>query len=158
MQIQFPQEQIPSDEIEPYYKHIMKMHMHFEKIALNQNLSYMKYATFFVIAYILFTVLGNKGILSNSSYAILFTGIGVLISMIFSLLFISKDTDYKLAQYSSIGRYLESQHPQIINMQYFTRINSHTQKHKMALILLRFFPLAVVLLIIGLISIHLVMK
>jgi hypothetical protein len=56
MTLEFPREEIPPHLIEPHYKMVIDMHMHYDKMHARQEFTYIKYAGFFILAFLGFSL------------------------------------------------------------------------------------------------------
>ena len=70
MKLEFPREEIPPQLIEPHYKMVMDMHMHYDKMHARQEFTCIKYAGFFILAFFGFMMLEGKGLISNYLIAV----------------------------------------------------------------------------------------
>ena len=94
MKVEFPKEEIPSHLVEPHYKMVMDMHMHYEKMHTKQEFSYIKYAGFFLLAFLGFMLMEGKGPIGDYLIAVVWTGLGVLFAFVMAMLFISSDINW----------------------------------------------------------------
>jgi len=89
MKLEFPREEIPPHLVEPHYKMVMDMHMHYDKMHTRQEFTYIKYAGFFILAFLGFMLMEGKGLIGDYLIAVVCTGFGVLFASVMATLFIS---------------------------------------------------------------------
>jgi len=140
MKLEFPREEIPPHLIEPHYKMVMDMHMHYDKMHARQEFTYIKYAGFFILAFFGFMMMEGKGLIGNYLIAVTCTGFGVLFASVMATLFISSEIDWKRSIYEQEGRALEERYPSIINFNYFKMIRKLNTARYRATLLARLTP------------------
>lgn len=140
MKLEFPREEIPPHLIEPHYKMVMDMHMHYDKMHARQEFTYIKYAGFFILAFFGFMMMEGKGLIGNYLIAVTCTGFGVLFASVMANLFISSEIDWKRSIYEQEGKALEERYPSIINFSYFKMISKLSTTRYRATLLARLTP------------------
>lgn len=128
MKLKFPEEDLPAHLVRPHYSMVMKMHRHYNKLNTRQELAYVKYVAFFVIAFIGFAVMEGKGLIGNYLIAVACTGFGVLFAFVMSSQFISSEIDENRLNWEKIGKELEEKYSSIIGSSYFKMIHKLTAK------------------------------
>jgi hypothetical protein len=144
MKVEFPKEEIPTHLVEPHYKMVMDMHMHYEKMHTKQEFSYLKYAGFFLLAFLGFMLMEEKGLIGDYLIAVVWTGFGVLFASVMAMLFISSDIDWKRSLYEKEGKDLEDRYPSVINFKYFQTVSKLSTSRYIAVLLARLVPFAFV--------------
>lgn len=144
MKVEFPKEEIPSHLVEPHYKMVMDMHMNYEKMHTKQEFSYIKYAGFFLLAFLGFMLMEGKGLIGDYLIAVVWTGFGVLFASVMAMLFISSDIDWKRSLYEKEGKDLEDRYPSVINFKYFQTVSKLSRNRYRATLLARLAPFAFV--------------
>ena len=129
MKVEFPREEVPEAFIMPHYKTLMDVHMHYSKMQTKQDFTYIKYGGIFFLSLAGFMVMEGKGLISNYLIAVLFSGIGILLASLISILFISPEIDFNCAVNEEEGKRLEERYPSIVNFTYFKTI-SKTKNHR----------------------------
>lgn len=134
MKVAFPREEIPPHLVESRYKMAMDMHMHYDKMHTQQELAYIKYAGFFILAFLGFMLVEGKGLISDYLIAVVCTGFGVLFTSVMNALFISSEIEQNRAIYEEEGKSLEEKYPSIINFHYFRMMsNLNASRYRAAL-------------------------
>lgn len=124
MIVEFPKEDMDAHLVEPHYKMVMEMHMHYEKMHTKQQLIYIKYVGFFILSCLGFIIMQEKGFIDDYLIAIVFTGSGVLFASVMTMLFTSGNIDWKRALYEEEGKKLEEKYQPMINSNYFQAIDN----------------------------------
>ncbi|PCI94126.1 hypothetical protein COB11_04315 [Candidatus Aerophobetes bacterium] len=140
MKLEFPREDIPDHLVEPHYKMVMDMHMHYDKMHSRQEFTYIKYAGFFILAFLGFMLMEGKGLIGDYLIAVVCTGFGVLFASVMTTLFISSEIDWKRSIYEKEGKVLEERYPSIINFNYFKMISKLNPSRYRATLFLRLTP------------------
>lgn len=140
MKLEFPREEIPPHLVEPHYKMVMDMHMHYDKMHTRQEFTYIKYAGFFILAFLGFMLMEGKGLIGDYLIAVVCTGFGVLFASVMATLFISSEIDWKRSTYEKEGKALEEKHPSIIKFNYFKMISKLNKNRYRAILLSRLAP------------------
>ena len=128
MKLKLPKEDIPAHLVRPHYSMVMKMHRHYNKMHTQQELAYVKYVAFFVIAFIGFMAMEGKGLIGNYLIAVACTGSGVLSAFVMSSRFISSEIDENRLNCEKIGKELEEKYSSIIGSSYLKMIHKLTAK------------------------------
>lgn len=144
MKLEFPREEIPPHLVEPHYKMVMDMHMHYDKMHTRQEFTYIKYAGFFILAFLGFMLMEGKGLIGDYLIAVVCTGFGVLFASVMATLFISSEIDWKRSIYEKEGKALEDRYPSIINFSYFQMISKLNTNRYRATLFSRLIPFAFV--------------
>jgi len=128
VKLKFPEDDLPAHLVRPHYSMVMKMHRHYNKMNTRQELAYIKYVAFFVIAFIGFAVMEGKGLVGNYLIAVACTGFGVIFAFVMSSRFISSEIDENRLNWEKIGKELEEKYSSIIGSSYFKMIHKLTAK------------------------------
>ncbi len=144
MKLEFPREEIPPHLVEPHYKMVMDMHMHYEKMHTRQEFTYIKYAGFFILAFLGFMPMEGKGLIGDYLIAVVFTGFGVLFASVMAMLFISSEIDWKRSLYEKEGKALEDKYHSIVNFKYFQSISTLKTNRYKAMLFARLIPFSFV--------------
>lgn len=128
MKLKFPEDDIPAHLVRPHYSMVMKMHRYYNELNTRQELAYIKYAAFFVVAVFWFAVMEGKGLIGNCLVAVSCTGFGVLFTFVMSSRFISSGIDENRLNWEKIGKELEEKYSSIIGSSYFKTIHKLSAK------------------------------
>lgn len=139
MKIDLPREEIPVEAIAPHYKLLIDTQMHYEKLQMKTDFSYIKYAGFFILVFIAFIVMQGRGIASNYLIGVIFTGFGVLFASAMSMIFISSEIDRKRANLEQEGKWMEEQYPSV-RFNYFKAATFVKTSRYKAAVFTRLFP------------------
>lgn len=140
MKLDFPREDMPAQMVEHHYKFMMDMHMNYEKMHIDREFSYMKYADIFVLAAFGLMLMDSKGTASNYLLGIVVAGIGTLLVLAMNMIFLSSNIDLKRTCYAEEGRLIEEKYRSIVNFHYFRAVNAAKTARYRASLFSRLFP------------------
>lgn len=98
--------------------------MNYEKMHIDREFSYMKYASIFVLAMLGLMIMDSKGTAPNYLLGIVVAGIGTLLVLAMNVIFLSSDIDLKRTCYAEEGKLIEEKYRSIVNFHYFRAVNA----------------------------------
>ena len=114
---------------------VMDMHMHYDKTHARQELTYIKYVGFFILAFYGFMMMEEESLIGNYLIAVNCTGFWFLFASVMATLFISSEIDWKRSIYEQEEKALEERYPSIINFSYFKMISKlNTARYRATLL------------------------
>lgn len=107
----------------------------YDKMHAQQELTYIKYACFFICTFVGFMLIEEKGLVGDYIIALVCTGFGALCASFLVILFTSSEINWKHSVYDKEGETLEEKHQLVINFNYFKVIGKlNTNRYRARLL------------------------
>ncbi|NGX38501.1 MAG: hypothetical protein K1000chlam2_01675 [Chlamydiae bacterium] len=127
MLIEFPKnslKSLPPEEAPYAYARITDNYLQLEKSQSKLEFLHFKYLGFFFVSSFIFFILQCHGVLPNCLIGIIISGIGTLIAIAFTIIFLSIPYDKRLSKHISAGKELEEHYPSILESKIFKSIDA----------------------------------